>query len=444
MKVLLIYANTYDFLSPPPIGLSLLTGPLREAGHRVKLLDFMKEKDPDSLLSDTLDEFKPDIVGFSMRNMDNQSYLKPLDFVPDYERWVALAEETAPTIIGGSAVMSMPEELFDRVGATYAMVGQGDIAFPRFLGELESGATEFRAPGLMWREKGRIRSNPGLLDGYPGRGTIDWSVIDFKRYRKMYMNCCVITKTGCPHKCLFCDTGASFGTSYAPREPEAILEDLRRDAREYNFNRLDYFFIDDLLNEPLPWAKSLLEAIIRSGIKIIFTAIIEPTPGIDREFARLLRRAGCGMVTTLVGSMDEGMLDRMRRPFTAESANSAIDIFEQERIPYMPQFMLGGPGETRETVLANFPHLKRWKPIMVDVSYGIRIMPRAGIMDVALDEGVITRDTDLLKPTFYMTEALKDDLQWLNRQVKRMKRFRFGALTQWADYMIRSTAVKFQ
>ena len=83
-------------------------------------------------------------------------------------------------------------------------------------------------------------------------------MIDFKRYRKSYFNCCLITKTGCPHRCLFCDAGASFGSSWAPRPPEAILEDLNRDAKEYKFNRLDYFFIDALFNEPLDWAKNLL------------------------------------------------------------------------------------------------------------------------------------------------------------------------------------------
>ena len=300
-----------------------------------------------------------------------------------------MANEFAPTIIGGSAVMSMPEEIFERVGATYAMVGQGDRAFIEFLEEIEDGATTFKTPGLMWREEGHICRNPGILDGYPDGGAMDWSVIDFKRYRKSYMSCCVITKTGCPYNCLFCDVKASFGSSWVPREPEVILEDLRRDARDYKFNRFDYFFIDALFNEPLSWAKDLLEAIIESELKLSFSAVIEPTATIDSEFARLLRRAGCSMVTSLLGSVEEGMLESMRRPFTVESVNRAFSIFDEERIYYMPQFLLGGPGETRETVLVNLSHLKRWKPLMVQAGYGIRILPKAGIRDIALKEGVI-------------------------------------------------------
>ncbi len=443
MKVLLVYGNTYEFLSPPPIGISLLTKPLRDAGHEVHVLDFMKVKNTDALLAAALEKHKPDLVGFSLRNIDTQKYLDIQDFIPDYVRWVNIANRRAPTIIGGSAVMSMPEEMFEHVGATYGMVGQGDKALPMFLEELKNRTSDFQTPGVMWRDNGNVRCNNGLLNGYSDGGTIDWSVIDFKRYRKSYFNCCVITKTGCPHRCLFCDAGASFGTTWAPRKPEAILEDLRRDAREYKFNRLDYFFIDALFNEPLSWSKSLLETIIRSELKICFSVVIEPTT-IDREFARLLRRAGCLMVTTLLNSMDDEILVKMRRPFTVESVNRTFELFEEERINYMPQFLMGGPGETRETITKNRSHLKRWKPLLVDAGYGLRILPKAGLRDVAIKDGVIEESTDLLKPTFYLSEELKNDREWLGKQVKELKRFRIGSLTQWADWMMRSIAIRFQ
>ena len=65
MKILLVYGNTYEFLSPPPVGISLLTKPLQNAGHKVHVLDFMKVKDTDALLMSALKEHKPDIIGMS-------------------------------------------------------------------------------------------------------------------------------------------------------------------------------------------------------------------------------------------------------------------------------------------------------------------------------------------------------------------------------------------
>ena len=153
----------------------------------------MKEKNPDATLSMSLERYHPDIVGLSLRNLDNQNYLETLDFVPAYSRWVAMVNKMAPTIIGGSAVMTIPEEMFTRVGATYAMVGQDDRTIINFLEEFESGRKTFETPGLMWRENGIIHHNPGLFNGYPDRGTIDWAAMDYKRYRSSYMSCTVIT-----------------------------------------------------------------------------------------------------------------------------------------------------------------------------------------------------------------------------------------------------------
>ena len=443
MNLLLVYGNIYELYSPPPVGLTLLTGPLREEGHRVRVVELMKTKDPDVVLAEALAAEPWDLVGFSLRNIDNMDQKDLRNFVPDYVRWVGSANDVAPTIIGGSAVMAAPEQLFGATGATWAMAGQGDRALPMFLGELAAGRSgDFETPGLLWRQDGEIRNNPGLFDGYPGsRGTMDWDSIDAPRYRGKAMNCCVVTKTGCPHRCIFCDAHETFGSEYVPRDPEIIVEDLRRDATERGTHRLDYVFIDACFNEPLDWAKEVLEALIRYERKILFTAIVEPTPTVDRELVRLLRRAGCGMVTSLIGSLDDAVLSRSRRPFTTADALRCFSMCEEEQVPYMPQLLLGGPGETPETVRANHQRLKDRKPIMVEVSHGLRILPKAGLRAVAVDEEVIGADDDLLAPKFYLSESLRDQRDWLAREAKRLARFRFSSLPQWWRYIGLSRAI---
>ena len=393
MKILLVYANQFPLLAPPPVGLAVMVNPLRRAGHEIRLLEFMREKDPDALLERALREFRPDITGFSLRNLDDMNMTDSHDFVPDYVRWVGMANRVSPTIIGGSAVMSAPEALHARTGATWALAGQGDKAFPLFLEELAAGCTSFTAPGILWRESGAVRRNPGLFDGYKGDGRIEWSVVDRARYKKPYMKSCVLTKTGCPHRCQFCDVGRSFGEQFVPREPEAIVEDLRRDAREYGMHRGDYFLVDALFNQPVDWAKRLCEALVRFEHTVLFYAVLEPTPDFDRELATLMRRAGCLMVTSLAGSVDEGMIERATRPFTLESVHRCFGLLERAGVPYMVQYMWGGPGETRETILENFRQAARWRPIMSMASYGIRVLPGAGLAAVARKEGVIDDST---------------------------------------------------
>jgi hypothetical protein len=65
MKVLLVYSNTYTTLYPPPVGLSLLTEPLRKAGHEVRLVDFMRKKSPDTWFLEGLSGWRYDRLGLT-------------------------------------------------------------------------------------------------------------------------------------------------------------------------------------------------------------------------------------------------------------------------------------------------------------------------------------------------------------------------------------------
>lgn len=55
--------------------------------------------------------------------------------------------------------------------------------------------------------------------------------------------------------------------------------------------------------------------------------------------------------------------------------------------------------------------------MLFQFGYGIRINPGAGIYDVALKDGVIDENTDLLEPQFYLSPDV--DPVWLDKRIKR-------------------------
>ncbi len=474
MNLLLVYANPYTTLWPQPAGLSMIARAAREAGHRVRLVDLMFEEAPDAVLQRALDECKPDLVGFTLRNLDNADMASPRSFVPDHVRWVGMANRAAPTIIGGPAVTAAPEALFRRTGATYAMAGQGEASFPVFLEELQAGATSFTAAGLIWRDRsgaaqvgrsgeaaatsnsgaaqvGRsgeaaatknssdaLRRNPLDLSGHD-RG-IDWSVIDVAKYQRPYMAHGLVTKSGCAHQCAFCDAHWTSGPSFRAREPEAIVDNVRRDAKDYRLTRCEYMLIDACFNQPAGWAKQVCEALIRSGLKVGFAAVVEPTADLDDELCRLMVRAGCTVVTTLVGSFDDEVLRRSTRPFTAADVARAFELFERHHVLYMPQLMFGCPGETVETVERTIAFARRLRPIMLQAGYGVRIYPQAPLRAQAVADGVIAEDDELLEPTFYLAPGL--DREWLDRRIKTLTLSKLATAPGWARYLWRLTRLR--
>ena len=81
MKILLIATNRHGRLMsrmdahPLPIGLAYVAGHLDPEQHTVKVMDLMFAEDYLAEVEETVKEFKPDLVGVSLRNLVNSSYI---------------------------------------------------------------------------------------------------------------------------------------------------------------------------------------------------------------------------------------------------------------------------------------------------------------------------------------------------------------------------------
>ena len=70
MKVLLISANTEKINMPTlPLGLACVAAATRKAGHEVAYLDLMAHEDVREVIKETFEDFNPEVVGISVRNI---------------------------------------------------------------------------------------------------------------------------------------------------------------------------------------------------------------------------------------------------------------------------------------------------------------------------------------------------------------------------------------
>jgi hypothetical protein len=78
MRVLLISANTEHInILPLPLGLNCVAVAARNAGHDVRVIDLMTEKDNRSFVREAIVVFHPEIIGISVRNIDDQNMENP-------------------------------------------------------------------------------------------------------------------------------------------------------------------------------------------------------------------------------------------------------------------------------------------------------------------------------------------------------------------------------
>jgi len=175
-----------------------------------------------------------------------------------------------------------------------------------------------------------------------------------------------------------------------------------------------FYFVDNTFNLPASYAKEICRRIIDQGLNIDWRCIFYPGHP-DEDLIGLMAEAGCREVSLGFESGCERILKTMNKRFTTEEVRKTSLMLARRGIKQMGFLMLGGPGETRESVLESLAFADSLPLDSMKVSQGIRIYPYTTLAKIALDEGRIGPDDQLLAPTFYMVREIED---WLVQTVQ--------------------------
>jgi len=208
----------------------------------------------------------------------------------------------------------------------------------------------------------------------------------------------VVTRTGCPFECVFCDTFHTFGKQWVLRDPRQVAEELVTLRRKHGVRTV--FLADAGFNRPLDHAKAVLEAIIQTNPGIGLTSVFEPGE-VDAEFAQLYRRAGGRGVMIFAMSLSEPVLAACRKPFQLSNVFEGADTLRRAGLSNYLYLTFGGPGETPVTVEETLSHAPQIRSIYTLFDHGYRIQPRTALHEIALAEGAIPPEHSCFRAVFY-------------------------------------------
>lgn len=404
MDVLLVSANREKSPYPVfPIGLAYLAGPLKAAGHRLQAVDLCFADDPRALIEQTLASFPPDAVVVSIRNLDNVTWPGTRFYLDGIREIVELVSGNAPVILGGSGFSLMPRQLLDSLGAGYGVVGEGEAVLPRILDRLSRGESPAGLPGVLVRgEEGYLPPRPLEVIGRPER-----SLFQLERYHREGGMANLQTKRGCPFSCVYCTYPLLEGTRLRLREVADIVAEMRELADGCGTEYI--YFVDDIFNYPVEFAERLCRAIIAGGVKVGWSAFINPG-FITPELVKLMAAAGCDAVEFGSDSGSPAMLANLGKSFGVAEILAASTLCRDLGVDFAHYILFGGPGETRETVLESFALMDQAEPTAVIGMTGIRIFPGTPLYLRAIEDGIITPETGLLEPVFYISPAIGEGL----------------------------------
>lgn len=421
MKVLCVQTNTNAYLWPLPIGAAMVAQRLRDDGHEVAFCDCMGERDASAAAARHAHDFAPDLVCCSIRNRDNQSLLGYHDPLPSIRGIIdAVRRATpAPVVLGGTAFTTFPGRMLEAMDAEYGIAGDDLDAVARFVRSMAAGSADLSVPGLTYRDgAGRIVTNGFALTGYRASSGAHHALIDRRRYRRAFWDAAVITRSGCPERCAYCDTYRTFGREFILRDATEVADELLMLKRDLHVRTV--WLVDAGFNRPLEHAKEVLRAIIRRGAQMHLYALHDPGP-CDREYLRLFRRAGGLCLNVFAESLSDPVLEALDKSFHVEDVERDAAMMREEGIDFMVMPVLGGPGETPETIDETLARLPKLRAAMTDLSIGWRIMPGTPLQQRAVEEGVLDAGDDCWQATFYLSRATP-----LALVRKRLRRFRMG------------------
>jgi radical SAM superfamily enzyme YgiQ (UPF0313 family) len=389
-----------------PLGLACVAAATRRAGHDAVLADMTAEEDWRPVLKKAIEEFRPDVIGISVRNIDDQNMGHPRFLLDSVKEIITSCRSlsTARIILGGAGYSIFPESCLSFLGGDMGIQGEGEAVFPEFLERIEKGADVSGLPGLCLPGRGSRcrRSFIKDLDQFllPDLDLCSASC----RKEEVWMP--VQTRRGCPLGCSYCSTEMIEGRAVRRRSPQSIVRWIARCRRE---GIHQFYFVDNTFNLPISHAKEICRRLIDADLDIRWWGILYPR-WVDEELVEWMVRAGCKQVALGFESGSERILKNMKKRFTLKEVRRISDLLAEHGVRRMGFLLLGSPGETQESVeeslrFADSLHLDQLK-----VTVGVRIYPHTSLAKAAEEEGLISREEDLLFPRFYLARGLENRL----------------------------------
>ena len=238
--------------------------------------------------------------------------------------------------------------------------------------EVAEGRPLSQVPGLSYRDGTGVRRTaerppledmdalPFVVDVYHRDLVVEQYFIGYllHPYVSLY------TGRGCRSKCTFCLWPQTVGGHrYRTRSVDHVIAEIER-ARRYFPQVREYFFDDDTFTDDLPRAEAIARRLGRLGVTWSCNAKANVPPAT----LAVLRENGLRLLLVGYESGNQGILNNIRKGIRLDLARQFTRDAKSLGIKIHGTFVLGLPGETRETIQQTISFAREIDPHTLQVS----------------------------------------------------------------------------
>lgn len=414
MNILFISANQEK--NPDlvyPLGLAYIISATRMEGHQCKVFDVNFYPDFKEPLQQILQSFQPNVIGVSIRNVDNAAYPMVTSYFGHYQNLVKFCREIAPEailVLGGSGFSLFPKEFMEKLKPDFGVVGEGENTFRGLLKAIERGDVQGE------RHRGADRSiyypekfSSELDNILPAR-----ELLDVTTYFRNGGSINIQTKRGCCFQCSYCTYPILEGSEIRRRKPAKVVDEIEYCSKEFGGDY--FFFVDNVFNFPEQHAMEICREIMRRRLQIRWTAYISPFSTHETLFA-LFKESGCSSIDLGVDSASELGLNVLAKPFSLQEIENCAQWCHKYKIKFNCSLIFGYPGETVKSIEESIQNISLCQPTSVVGFIGIRLYKGVPLTTYLVKSGYISNDQIGIDPVFYIEEPVREYL------IERLSRF---------------------
>ncbi|MCK4407570.1 MAG: radical SAM protein [Bacteroidales bacterium] len=420
-KILLISANQFTIPYPVyPIGLSYISSYLKSRlpGYDIRIFDLVLNNIDE--LIEYLKDFNPGFIGVSLRNIDDVNIYNKESFINNYKNIIEKIKKNTKSkiIIGGSGFSIFPETLFEYLKPDFGIFGEGEESFYKLICSFDNNSDFRNIEGLVYVENNNIVLNKRTNYFKNPDFCFEENLIDYYWKYSGMLN--IQSKRGCPYNCVYCTYPLIEGSKVRLLNTDKIIEAL---SDIYFKKGIDYiFFTDSVFNLNNDFNFELAEKIIKNKIKIKWGAYFS-LHNLDEKLLILLKKAGLTHIEFGTESLCNTTLKSYRKPFTVSDIIEKSELCNKLSIDFAHFLILGGYGETEDTLNETFENSKKINRTVFFPFTGMRIYPGTKLHEIAIKEKIISKNDNLLEPKYYISykidistlkdKALKTGKRWV-------------------------------
>lgn len=327
----------------PPLGLGWIAAVLETAGHEVRILDAQAERIPVPSIGSAFTSMGPfHLVGITATTPQIQSAVA-------IARKVKTEWPAAKVVLGGVHPTVMPEEVLADAAVDVVVRGEGELTML----DLANEKPIHEVAGVSFLDQGHAVHNPVRrlivdLDTLPLPA---YHLLPMARYfpaagaYKRLPATSVLATRGCPGRCTFCYR--IFGPRLRVRSGRIVAEEVKFLQDRYGIKEICFY--DDTFTSIKKEVYAFCRAVQDLRIDLTWSCFSR-VDAVDQDVLLAMKEVGCHQIMYGIESASRTILDNIKKKTDLDRAVAAVQAAKKAKIDVRAAFMIGNPGETRETM----------------------------------------------------------------------------------------------